>query len=220
MLNFASEDWSRLVLCGLNFDVTNERVLIVATDGRALAVLKTEGCAVYEGNPVKFNVTVDAEFLKVVAGAKPESVSVYCENCETDIDTSEHESGLLFTVESGGETEDHIISPALVTVARGEIKFQTKARDQQFPNWRKVIPTDFTQADIIISLYYLDAFRRFHDQIRCGQFMAVIRGGGTNYDNPQSAYRIHLPSLPNFFGVLMPMKWEPVEITTPTWLNL
>lgn len=217
MLNLSSEDFSRFILCGLNFEISTEQILITATDGRLLGILKSDALPVFDGEAQKFSVTIASEFLSIAVGEIPRREEFYCADCDEDKSTYIPESELQFTIEAerfGGD----LSFPVSVTIERSGVEFKAKAIEALFPNWRKIIPATFENGPVIVSSVMLERFEKLRENLSPGNLQIRFRGGA----NKNQPYHVELHGIPNFFGILMGMRddREESDIATPAWLNL
>jgi hypothetical protein len=190
MLNLVPSDDVRHALCGLNFEFSNGRLLLVATDGRRLGVLKSN--ADLSGGSESLSVTVHRDQLAMAAQKK----------------MANKQGGLFFAIEK----EDG--KPASISIQCGNFILKRGAVDAAFPTWRQVVPKTFDQGDFAFNAWLFDGFHKVAQTLGGGTNIR-IRGGGF------SAYQIEIPSAPNFYGILMPIRVDPdSKMTTPSWLNL
>jgi DNA polymerase III sliding clamp (beta) subunit (PCNA family) len=194
MLNLVPSDDHRHALYGIHFELTKDALLLVTTDGRRLGVLKSKadfGGANIE--PVSF--TAHRDMLDLVAQKR----------------MANKQGFLFFTIERD-DSDATVKRPVFISVQTHALTIRRSEIEHQFPAWRQAVPREFGQGILAFNAFLFDGFHRVARTLGGGTNVQV-RGGGTG------AYQILIPTAPDFFGVLMPLRIER-ELTTPSWLNL
>lgn len=122
---FVSEDESRYVLNGIYFAVTKGQILLVATDGRRIAVLKSE---------LSGRVNSQCDFI-----LKKDVLTHLESKISTDLVTIEYDS------------QSRKIS---LQAERSYITLTTDAIEGNYPNWREVIPKSIAEKHNRPHLYF------------------------------------------------------------------
>lgn len=195
-LLFAGNDEARFVLCGVHFELRDGKVpILVATDGRRLAVIETEAEDQPEATTPQADVTISSDFLKpLCAFAKTQGATLQIEY---------HPSKrVVFVI-----PESHCaVDSEVGAVIEGD-----------FPNWRQVIPTgdkhEVKELGLNAALVgdFAKACKLLGSDIPC------IR---MNLFSQSSAAEVKIPTKPNFYGVIMPMKPEETQDWQPEFLGM
>jgi hypothetical protein len=98
---------------------------------------------------------------------------------------------------------------AAATLDNGNAAVHSPLMDEQYPNWRRVVPLSVSGEPAQYSAEYIGAFGKVH-KLLGGKYSPIIRHNG------DSAARVVLPG--EAIGVLMPMRWDMQPLATPSWL--
>lgn len=194
MMRFASVDESRLIINGIHFEYSKDNLLLIATDGRRLAVLKSEGeCSsdvpAFTVPPALFEFVlwriereewIGRMHVKIEVDDKTQSIAVSTDN---------------YTL--NGITLEKVLEPTGL-----------------YPKWRMVLPSDVLEPVEIqgIDAEFLTSFQNAaHDLTQCSK-KPLLRFCGE-----KGAIGVVFDGLEQFYGVLMPIKFE-AKPTRPAWL--
>ena len=199
---FASTEDSRYVLNGVCFEARpGKPPLLVATDGRRLAVIETQASQVEDYVDIPTTFIVATAFLKpLVAFAKSQA-------CTIEVDYHPP-TRIVFTMVEG---------KCAVDSEKGAIV------EGDFPNWQKVLPAGEKEAvkELGINAELVADFGKASKLL--GSKDLGIR---MNLFNKDGVIEVHINGKPNFYGVVMPMKstedvkqWQPGFVTLATPLK-
>lgn len=179
---FASIDASRFVLNGVLCEIYSSKTLLIASDGRRLAAIRTLAQTSEDAKPVSF--IIPTALVLRMAGVKRRA-----KPHENEVEISYH----------GGEV-------SLRHGFRG-YAITGKTIEGSYPNWRQVIPTrNGTMAKEpepwSASALYLG------DMLRVGRAMGLREPHVVSFrqSDPLSAIEVRFGEADNFYAVIMPLK--------------
>lgn len=194
-----SVDESRYVICGVNFEVTKDRVLLVATDGRKLGILKASPQELQVNGDVPeggVRFTIDYPMLKNLpkaSGGAQDWINVELNATETQVTLRKDQSAIVSNVIQGN-----------------------------YPKWRHLIPTSKPEPTIMCaSITYLMQFKQVLDALSTKGDIDTKAVTVLNYGElqPMTIHFSRRDLMEGFFGMLMPVRsYGLPEI--PTWLDL
>jgi len=187
---FASSDLSRLVLNGVRVEVRSGGVVLVACDGRSLAVLRSEQLA-EEGT---YALIIPSDTIDRVK-TKTKKTSVLFADYDDEAGTISFSMPGVFTLRS-------------------------EVIDGTYPNWRMTLPTvsgsDSAGAAIPDLCVNPELFQRL---LKAGKLLGRTDGVSVRFTGPNGAIEVKLCNVPQFYGLIMPMRNVDPAIPHPGWLN-
>lgn len=191
---FAAQDECRLACCGVNVELKESKVLLVATDGKRLAALK----AWHENKGGIGDLLLPNDFLKHVFHAIGRFKHPY------DSVTFRREQGKL---QAFIETEDF---SATVLYKRN-----LDWINYTFPKWRQAVPNPFKKPDLnsgrnhCFNSRYMAEYHKAAALLGDGSGPSVENStvNTSSMDEMQPIF-IRLPRHPEFASVLMPVRQE------------
>ena len=209
----ASTDETRWVLNGIRVDAAPNRLILVATNGRALG-------AYHHGKEFEYSAELPPPFT--IPRALIESA---CKAWPDGITQAEDEMGREFNTETHPPdvtVEYH--ADKTVTIAGPDMTLKGMALDGKYPDWRIVLPS-VGQAPKHANLnpmylgVFADVARDFQGAL--GNGCICLRGYAS--DDNRAPFSVHFPRVP-FVGLLMPMAMDDAKNpegydTIPTWLK-
>lgn len=186
---FASNDACRYVICGVHIEITKDKVLVVATDGRRLFVMNATEEVSFIVHPEK-----DLSFIianDLIAGMpKPEGKTL-------TLEYGEYRSKL--TVNLCGVRE--VSHPAI---------------EGNYPDWRRVVPNGNPVPMERMCLHpgLMDSFTKASSALSFKSGGVVIQQH-TNNLGPLMIFPAS--TVANWFGVLMPIRSD--DLKAPDWIK-
>ena len=188
-LTAAGKSDIRYYLNGVLAEIRKRDVLLVATDGHRLIVVRTSTAAAGEPDNVPAQIIVPRDTLKGIKAMR----GVQC--CYLDYDAEQQMAECkLHALADGGRT--------------------FKPIDGKFPDYSRVIPEKLNGEPGKFDPYFLadmtDALRLITGNIKTYPNV---------YPNGEGSAVVTNDAAPEFLGVMMPMRWEQGEYTLPEWLK-
>ena len=200
VLQFASTDDSRYILNGVKFESRKDDApLLIATDGRSLAVL--EGQKAWQEHEVEEgSFVLETSFLKpIIAMSKAFGKKLFP----------------LINIEL--PTIDRII----VTLIGSNVFIESHDKGiikGNYPAWRPIIPSKDIEREAVHNLalhsLYISNFTK------AAKILQPEQGGlRFNLVGPDKVIEVNMVGAPNFYGMLMPMKDDAAEFQ-PEFLGI
>jgi hypothetical protein len=200
---FASNDDTRLVLNGVCIEVgPNRQPLLVACDGRRMVAIETTA---EQAEPAEseHSLILETGFVKIIASL---SISYGAElfplvNLEVNPGSAQLKASLVVAKYVGLEVEDG----ALI---QGD-----------YPDWRKVVPAKTAirepLKDVAVNAEFVG------DYAKAAKLLgSEARPVQMNLIAKESPIEVKLHGVPNFYGVIMPVKADEVDDYQPTFLGI
>jgi DNA polymerase III sliding clamp (beta) subunit (PCNA family) len=195
VLPFVSTDDSRFVLNGICFEARKGKpALLIATDGRRLAVIESEG----EPCTEDFEVILKTDYLKPLC-AFAKQFGTFGELIEFDY----HPSKRIIATTYGDKC---VIDSHDGSVVEGK-----------YPAWRQVAPSGEKEPvnHIGVNAELLADFVKSAKALECDSPCLQI-----HMFTATAAMEVHISERPNFYAVIMPMKIQEEPKWQPEFLGL
>lgn len=181
---FRSRDSTRWITDSVHFEVSENGILAVATNGRVMAIMKLcfkDKMMLSDAKEMSF--TIDYPLLEKVKRPKTGDVAVVIGEYQT-----------------------------LLTIGEDSILCQHKEKlSGVYPMWRAVVPrSPMKPQDLTFNLAYYDLFQKASKLIvgTRNEAVVIVRGHADAADYEYQPYSILMPQAPNFYGMLMPVRAE------------
>jgi DNA polymerase III sliding clamp (beta) subunit (PCNA family) len=192
---FAGEDESRWVLTGVLIEAHPDMTLIIATDGRRIAMMKSVW-------PLK---------LESLRPEKP--VSFIMPVHLIDMLTPEGKHGREEIRNHAFITFDDELKSVSIEHYGGKYTVEGKVFEGAYPNWRNVIPTGEAKPVNALQLHadFIADYSKVHALLSREMPTLVL----SQSESPDGPWSIRLHWVPNFYSVLMPVRSDSVSPSTP-----
>lgn len=203
MEGVSSRDSSRFVLYHtINIEVSKNTCIVTATDGRRLATVATGIVLVKPTKKVCLTLRIPHAMLRALPKSKQCGINVILSYDET--------------------SEAHPNPVTFLSDLKSENSFSVDPVEGTFPKWRQIVPTKLDR----VALSPTFNWRLLEGIVKCAE---VIQGKNGDFSSPGltlyqadaiSAMVARFGSVPNFIGVIMPMRVDdPSAASLPEWLN-
>jgi len=183
----------RYYLCGVYFECNKASTRLVATDGQCLALYESSQENQIGGGAINFILPLDViKMLKAVH-----------KQCEE----------VTVTIERKYTSQPDLITGGTIQVVGGPV-ISWKAVDGQFPNYIRVLPTQTMSCET--AQFDPAIVQKFVKAAKC--LRLSTKNGVPIGHNGGGAALIALGD-PNFIGVIMPMRVEPVTSVPAQFLT-
>jgi hypothetical protein len=192
MRELQSKDQCRYILNAVHFEVTKDTILLVATDGRKIAVLKSSGVVTtFDSTESTIEFGCDYPLLQMLPVEKHGSIKVTLK-----------ESTVIFQSRGQSAVSENIEA------------------NRMYPKWRGVVPaTPYVPGNLNINPEYLLQFHKAakllnprkpnYIKVRCHK---VLTGEADTL--PYSVFFDY----PGFYGAVMPVRNTASDNAVPDWL--
>lgn len=217
MRPFMSEDESRYVLCGMRVEIHDGKTLLIATDGRRLAVLQSQCKFALPPQASSVGFIIPSQLFDRMQWKTEHWVGDGYGGMEKGA-YGRNDPYNFVLIEFDSET-----NRVRLTHQGPKYTVEADVIDGGYPNWRKVIPGDRPEQPTVvfrsINTEYLAAFGKAARSLEGGFETVTVwfHGGNDSVPGPVEVQSI---SVPYFYGVLMCCKTDVAPPMPPDWLKL